>query len=257
MKKENISICIVTFKQRFEIFKSLVRSLKEHNPDTDIIVAVNCNLNEQIDLNYRNEMLKFCLEITKCYPIFCPEFKSLSKLWNTLVIFSNNNYNFILNDDVRYDHPNLIENIEEYINESNNELFTLNNSWSHFIITKQILHKLNYFDERFIGVGEEDGDMVHRYIKKYNKSIDTFYISDFGNTARYDLRDEKIECNIDNKPKFNREFLKLKYKEDSDGICGMNPTPLKQVIDDLNQYPYEEFFIKNKEELTNYKEIKL
>lgn len=257
MEKEKLSICIVTFKQRFDIFKSLVINLRKDNPETSIIVAVNSNLNEEMDSNYRDEMLKFCLEIKKCYPIFCAEFKSLSKLWNTLIIFSNNNYNFILNDDIRYNHPNLISELEKHINHSNNQLFTLNGSWSHFIITKKIIHELNYFDERFIGVGEEDGDMVHRYIKKYNKSIDTFNVPNFGNTARYDLKDEKIECHIDNKPKFNREFLKIKYKYDENGICGMNPNPLKQVMEDLSQYPYEEFFIKNKEQLANYKGIKL
>ena len=41
------------------------------------------------------------------------------------------------------------------------ECFNMNGSWSHFVVTKKFLDEMNYFDERFLLHGEEDGDFVY------------------------------------------------------------------------------------------------
>jgi len=252
----NISICIVTFKERSHLIKSLINQIRSAvSNQIDILLAINGNNEEIMPESYRQEMLDLSKQYENIYPIICPEFKSLSKLWNTLVIFSKTEYNFIICDDVAYDNPNTLELINQYINQTKSEFFTINNQYSHFVLTKTILHQLGYFDERLSGFGEEDGDMVHRHIETFGYRMPDFQIPGIYNRASYDLKNEKIETHVDNKPLFNREFAKLKYAYDPNGIRGMSPVPVKKVIDDYQQYPYEQFVKNNKHNISKYQKV--
>ena len=254
-KNTDFSICITTFREREELVKKLITNIRNFTKNHDIIVLINSNNEEKMDETYRQNMLSFCASVNRCYPIVCPEFKSLSKLWNTGVIFSNTEYNLVLNDDTNIENPESFEIISKAIIENCKELFTINGMFSHFVITKTLLHKLNYFDERLIAFGEEDGDLVHRYILNYNQNVPSLFIEKFNNTHAYDFSSKNLETHIDNKPRFNREFANLMYKEDPTGVCGMNPTPIKKVIDDIRQYPYEMFVNKNKHNIKTFKQI--
>ena len=95
----NISIGIVTFRERKHLVEELIKQIRKYTPDTvDILLAVNGNNEELMPESYRQEMLDLSKQYKNIYPVFCPEFKSLSKLWNTLVIFSKTKYNFIICD---------------------------------------------------------------------------------------------------------------------------------------------------------------
>ena len=253
MKK--YSICITTFKERQDLCMQLINSITNFNSEIDIIVAVNGNNEEVMDEDYRKNIISFCSTVPNCYPIVCPEFKSLAKLWNTLVIFSNTQHNLIVNDDIAIHDKASLEAIYNAINNTEHEFFTVNGSFSHFVITKNILHSLNYFDERLIAFGEEDGDMVHRYIRKYRCNVPTLMLPGIQNLNAHDKSSSNLEIHIDNKPKFNREYVMQKYAPDSDGICGMNPFPLKQVIEDALQYPYEMFVLNNRHNIKTFKNI--
>jgi hypothetical protein len=47
----------------------------------------------------------------------------------------------------------------------------------------------------------------------------------------------------------------LKYKENTDGIYGMSPVPIIKIMDDYQQYPYEEFVIENKHNIKKFKKV--
>ena len=68
-----------------------------------------------------------------------------------------------------------------------------------------------------------------------------------------------MECHIHNKPTVNRKISELKYKDDPQGICGMNPTPIGPtgLLENYQQYPYEMFFINNKHNISKYTQIQL
>lgn len=253
---ERITIGIVTFKERLHLIKDLINSIEAKiSNNIDIILVINCNNEELFDKEYRKNILTLCLEYDNIYPIICPEFKSLSKLWNTIVIFSKTDYILMLGDDVIINNENFIKTIYEYINNTGCEFFTLNNGFSHFIITKKILHKLNYFDERYLGVGNEDGDMVHRYIEMFGQRMNNINIDGVYNQAAYSLKNKNIETYVDNKPTFGREFANIKYVADPNGILGMSPFPIKRILQDNKQYPYEMFVLNNKHNLSEYKNI--
>jgi hypothetical protein len=253
----NITIGIVTFKERLELLKQMMKQIASliGVDGVDVIIAVNGNNEENMPNDYRREILTISNNYDNVYPIICPEFKSLAKLWNTITIFSKTEYNIILTDDLFIGNEFFLSMILDYINSTGCEFFTINNQFSHFVVTKNILHGLGYFDERFIAFGEEDGDMVHRHIEQFGERMADLHVPNFYNMARYDLSSSKVETHTDNKPRFNREFANIKYKQDPNGHYGMSPTPISKVLDDYQQYPYEDFFIKNKHNIKSFKEV--
>lgn len=253
-----MSICLVTFKERKELISTLVPRIKEIIPnEVDILLAINGNFEELMPDDYRKDMLELSKKYTNLYPIVCPDFMSLSKLWNTLVLFSKTEYNLILTDDLVIDNSNIYKIVSDYIENTKEQFFTINNGFSHFVLTKSFLHQIGYFDERLLAHGEEDGDLIHRYIKMFGKPAPSLTINGFYNSAAYHLKMKNTENHIDNKPTVNREIAKIKYKDDPNGICGMNPTPISStgVFEDYQQYPYETFVRNNRFNIRKFQRI--
>jgi hypothetical protein len=157
----------------------------------------------------------------------------------------------MLNDDIEI-------NLNEFVTFANNlnrepDLLRINGSFSHFLIHKKCIDDLGYFDERLLGFGEEDGDISYRYIQKYDRWVQDVYINGFVNLV-IDLRDEEIRRGVGKYSAFNREFCFLKdgckYVPDSSSkISAMFGQPMKKNLEDLNLYPSESFFMKNKNNL--------
>jgi predicted glycosyltransferase involved in capsule biosynthesis len=242
----NISICITTFKKRLELVKNLINSIRSFYPEIDILVAINGEHEEGMDETYRTEILKFISSKNKVIPIMFTEFRSLSKLWNNLVIFSKTDFNLVLNDDLVFESGDIIDGILNHINISKQEFFTINGTFSHFVISKKRLHELGYFDERLLAHGEEDGDMVWRYIEKYGHYLPMVRIGGIKNVGDYDTPTTNMVPHVYNKPKFNRTFCFSKYKPNQNGIVGMFGSPYSNVIPNEIQYPYEMFWYNNK-----------
>jgi len=257
----DISICIVTFKERASDIKRLISQIRSDSTsdNVDILLAINGNNNELMDEDYRKDMLQLCYNTPNCYPIMCPEFKSLPKLWNTLAIFSRTEYNFFLCDDVEYTSNTVLEKVKSYIEHTSDQFFKLNNGFSYFVVTKTMLHQLRYFDERFIAHGEEDGDIIHQFIKTTGREMPNIFIDGLYNKASYgdESNQKDIDCHIHNKPTVNREFTRIKYQDDPNGIYAMSPTPLsvRPDMEVAQQYPYEEFVRKNKHNITKFDKV--
>jgi hypothetical protein len=83
----------------------------------------------------------------------------LTRGWNWLILMAKCDRVLILNDDVSF-------NLEFRHNLENlcpvPDVFTLNGSWSHFVISKNIIRRIGWFDERFLGIGDEDYDYIFR-----------------------------------------------------------------------------------------------
>jgi len=260
-----LSIGITTFKRRLKSVEDMIIYLKSCDKDIIINLAVNGEVIEEFDENYRKDILSICLKYSNVFPFFYQEFRSLSKLWNNLVISSKTEYNLILNDDLVFDKKqNFVEIIKEIIVKNPHaECFTLNGSWSHFVITKKFLDEMNYFDERFLLHGEEDGDFVWRYIDKYGQyppSISLPIVANLHQTGKEDptLIAKDTEIGYASKPKFNQEFTVTKYEYDPNAkISGLYGRPHKRILGDERQYPYEYFYFKNKENLKKFNKILL
>jgi hypothetical protein len=134
-------------------------------------------------------------------------------------------------------------------------------SFSHFVMTKELLDDIGYFDERFLLHGEEDGDFVWRYIDKYGNyppSVNLPILSNLHQTGVEDptIISQNTQLEYANKPKFNQEFTITKYQFDPTAkISGMYGRPHKRVITDEKQYPYEKFYSNNRINLKEFKKI--
>ncbi len=243
-----ISIGITTFPRRFETFKKLVNEIRSKT-DSEIIVQVN-QFNKISDDIYRKEVLSFCSSINNVYVTIYPTFTSLSKMWNTIVINSSNDNILVLNDDVSISNPNFLEDVIK-IKDSYNGLCVINNSWAHYLISKSLLDDLNYFDERLLAYGEEDGDMVWRYIDKFKVYPNVSYIAGIHNHGEgYGIIPPNLKWfdagNVI-RPLFNRDFcFNKKYSPNINGHKGMFDTNRINVLSNEKQYPYESFKLNNK-----------
>jgi hypothetical protein len=247
----NYSIGIVTFEKRFDnYFKPLLKSIKLFLPKIEIIVFVNGNLNNHFNNEYRKDILNYCAGFDNVYPHVCTEFRSLSKLWNNILIFSSNDQCLILNDDVTlsklfFDNLSYINKINEY------NSFTINKTWSHVMINRRQIADVGWFDERLLAIGEEDGDMQYRFEKKFKKKFPNYNIEGAINHIS-EVVDNNFRKHSQTKyASFNREFINKKYIVDyTNGIkLGMNELPVTQVIENSSQYEYEYFYWDHKNDL--------
>jgi hypothetical protein len=244
----NYSVCITTFSLRFHFVETLISQIRGYT-NSDILLAINGNYMSDFDEEYRKKILLLCQKYEGIFPIFFPEQRGLSKLWNTLVVHSKTDWNLILNDDVEITLGEVFESVLSNLG-NDPQIFRINGSLSHFIIHKKLLHDLGYFDERFLGFGSEDSDFCWRHVKKYNTHIPEINVHGFVNFVS-NIKDEKITTSMGSKyTMFNQNFLHgiqtSKYFSVSEGIAGWFSFPVDKKLEDITQYPYESFFWENK-----------
>lgn len=247
------SIVITTFDQRFEPFlKPLTNSIRELRPNIDIFVMVNGPAAGKFDPVYRSSLLQFLATQDRCYPTLFPNFQALAKLWNRGALTSTTKHILILNDDLGIDcnlQPNFFDALEEILN-TKKETFKINGSFSHFCLNKDELIDVGFFDERLLGIGEEDGDFTWRYFAKYGQEILSINLAGITN-VQSPLADAGFTKGIGHYAKFNRDFIKNeKYQEVLiGGYKGMFDKRSKKKLADEIQYPYERFYLQNRHKL--------
>ena len=249
----SFSIGITTFEARFDkYFTPLINKIREYDKEIEIIVAVNGEHKREFGESFRKDILNFIGSHEKVFPIFFPRFRGLSKLWNSLIIHASNEHVLILNDDVMINDSKALNRIKKEISNHFGKSFIINNSWSHYLINRKEIDEVGYFDERLLGIGEEDGDLCWRYINLYGRPIANVKISGFLNFAQDTMAEAPI--NIQSRPEmkysaFNRSFITTKYEPDDHGIKGMFDRPVILRDPGEKQYPNEKFFHQNKEKL--------
>lgn len=251
-----VTIGITTFEARFDqYFVPLLLRIREYaGNEVEVIVAINGENKRPFGEDYRRKVLNFVAAQENVYPIVFPRFRGLSKLWNSIIIHATNNHVLMLNDDIMIERAGFLEDICSTIRRNEGRSFLINRSWSHFLANRDEIDELGYFDERLLGIGEEDGDMTWRYITQYQREIPSFKIRGFENYAEETGRAYKpvnIQTHSGSKYSlFNRKFMfEEKYTTVPEGVRGMfdEPVALRGAME--RQYPYERFYRRRKEEL--------
>ena len=248
------SIGITTFKRRLDMVSSLIETIRKYRDDIEILLAVNADYEEPFDQEYRKEILQLAARYNGVYPIVYPIFTGLAKMWNNIIINASSEYILLLNDDIDIS-EDIFVTIEHAIFEMtesesagvSRKILKINDSFSHFIISKELADDMGYFDERLLAFGEEDGDFVWRYIRKYGKEIANIDVEGISNLAEgYFITQPNMETEdvrgMRLVPSFNRKFIQtIKYRRSIMGIKGMFDHRMNQVLPDEKQYPYEKF----------------
>lgn len=244
-----MTIGITTFSKRFDFLGKLIRQIRSF-VDHPIILIVNGEKDGKTSDDYMKKIFSLCGEYKQIYPTLFLETRGLSKMWNTIVVQSPYDNILILNDDIEITNPELFHISERIFKDDNFQGITkFNNSFSHFLVDKKIIEDLDFFDERLLGFGEEDGDISYRMLKN-NKLINNVSVSGLVNIVS-DIRHDHVTPGIGKYSKFNRDFIYgSKYITDfTSKIQGMFDTPMKEQLPNEKQYPYEKYFRINKSKL--------
>lgn len=241
----SFSIATIAFNKRYEsCFKGLIQKIKSLDPDIEIIVGVNGNYNETFDQEFRKDILLFLSQYNNVYPIFFPTFRGWAKINNTMFLHSSNDNILFVSDDVEITNDNILNDVESCIDGTTK---MINNSFSHYICNRKELDSYGWFDERLIGFGEEDGDLIFRYLENGNQiqSINLLGIRDLGSQVA-----SSYQKGVGKYTKFNRDWIfSNKYIPNPNGLLGTFGFPHKRICDNVQQYPTERFYWDNKDKL--------
>jgi hypothetical protein len=248
----NFDIGITTFSLRYDFVESLVKTIRTLGIDNNIFLCVNGEKDSNFSEEYRKKILNLCLLYPNVFPIFFVEMRGLSKMWNTLLIHSSKENVLLLNDDINLVNENMFEVVSNHIkSEEYYGLSKINGTFSFFVVNKNVIDELGYFDERLLGFGEEDGDITYRMLESKNKDVYQLYVQGVHNIVS-DIRHTHVKPGIGKYSFFNRNFIfSSKYccENPKSKISGMFGMPCDKILSDVNLYPYEKFFKDNKEKL--------
>jgi hypothetical protein len=248
----NFDIGITTFSKRFDFVENLVNKIRNLGVNNNIFLCINGEKDGVFNEEYRKKILTLCVNHPNIYPIFFVETRGLSKMWNTLIIHSIKDNILLLNDDIEVFNDNMFQVVSSHIESPEYYgLSKINSTFSFFVVNKELIHELGYFDERLIGFGEEDGDITFRMINKKGRDVYHLYAQGITNIVS-DIRHDHIKPGVGKYSWFNRNFTfneKYNCNGATSGISGMFGVECDQVLPDEPQYPYEKFFRINKHNL--------
>ena len=156
-------IGITTYIDRYEdYFKPLYLAIKDIFPDVHLTVAVNGFSSQDDQQQYlqrfENEL---CTSAPANHHFYLHDHPhGLTKLWNEILSESPGIPTFILNDDLRI-YP-WLRRWAESLTWKNQLLTLINSTWSHFIISPEVIRNVGAFDPGFPGIGFEDMDYTAR-----------------------------------------------------------------------------------------------
>jgi len=243
------TIGITTFSKRLNFATNLIKQIRQHVTN-NIVLVINGEKDGNFNEEYRQNILNVCLQHINVFPVFYIETRGLSKMWNTAVVTSSTDNILILNDDIEIQTRDIFDSVTNIIRSADyTGIMRMNGSFSHFVVNKSIIHKLGYFDERLLGFGEEDGDIVYRMLQ-INSDVGNVNVNGVVNIVS-NVRHDFIKPGIGKYSNFNRQFIyEEKYKPNNNSpYKGMFDTPMDLLIENTNLYPYEKFFKDNKNNL--------
>ncbi len=160
MKNASYSIGIVTYHARFDdYFVPLIKNLSRSFPDKEILCVLNGHSDKTLQIKYLDKATRFLKEFPNVRYLTYDVGQSLSKCWNQLIILSHSEKTLILSDDVfigDFFREELEKNITKY------DMFLINRGFAHFVISKNTVRKVGWFDERLPRIGWEDSDYLFR-----------------------------------------------------------------------------------------------
>jgi hypothetical protein len=224
------SIGIVTYVERFEkSFKRLAIELSKQFPEVEKNAVINGFPDKVKQLRYIKEVTEFLYDCGFKHVVTYEDHQSLAKGWNTLLIMSNAPKVLILNDDCEVG-TNFRNEFESQ--RSNHEWLFLNESFSHFMTSKAVIKKIGWFDERFLGIGHEDGDYARRCAVagfEYDVGIICPSLKNLQIKEEYVSYTTKASERSGNYSQFNEKYFKKKWRHADGPRKGYTLIPIRHL----------------------------
>ena len=177
---------------------------------------MNGHPDRTLQINYLGKATIFLSKFRNVRYLTYDEHQSLAKCWNQLIILSCSENILIMNDDTQAVEL-FREQLESKIMSSDLPFTTINNSWSHFFISKPTIKRVGWFDERFLGIGCEDADMMLRLVMMgfpiYNTAClgVTNYVADEKDSGWKNISEKHSTSKYSER---NYQFFKTKWYHD-------------------------------------------
>ncbi len=212
----NYSIGVVTYINRYyTYFKPNIESLIKNFPDKEIICIINGHPDKTKNISYLKEITSWLSTLENVKYITFEDHQSLAKCWNWILLMSSSQNNLFLNDDISVKRE-FRKDFEIHLSKKRC-FFAINNSFSHFVLNKDVVKKIGWFDERFLGVGQEDGDYL---LRLFQGGINLVSLPCKGiiNFVAHNENPgwQKISSTTDSKySSINKEFMNKKWASDT------------------------------------------
>jgi hypothetical protein len=248
---EDLAIVISTFQDRFFTYcLPLVQQIRSISK-VPIFLVVNGKFVEEDKANEYSDFLREVCSYTRVFPICFNSLNGWASLLNAGIRHSDARNLLIMNDDILIDSALFNDDMRFALaHVSNENLITINNSWSHFIITRQCIRDVGFFDERYLGIGEEDGDYFRRYSSHYGKFPMNENLACFV-SINDPSSDNNLSKGIGKYSLFNTCLRRLMYPNVVDGQIAQEISLISKKIGDVDPYPifkYRERFYSLLEE---------
>lgn len=235
-------IVIITFSKR--ILNScllLIKELRSSGIAQQIFVGINGDLDKSYESSIRQKFFREISELQDVNVVCFGNFESLAKMWNRTIQATGSEIVIVLNDDIIVDKKEVAKTFDILAKRAQKYgICLLNSDWAHFAISKDALIQVGWFDERFLGIGEEDGDFSYRFEETFGQSVFDFSLWRVGLTHdTSDVFDENLAKGKRKYSLFNWVFSEKKYQIGKGTIKGMSNSTMLQTISDKIQFPYE------------------
>ncbi len=249
------SIGVVTYVARLEeFFIPLIKQLTTIFPDKEIVCIINGHPDASLQIDYLKHVSAFLAGYPNVRYLSYERHQPLAKCFNWLLLMSFAPRMLILNDDVSLNllfRKDFEKGIEQYP-----DFFVINGSWSHFVISKAVVKKVGWFEERLAGTGQEDGDYRIRMEKEGVKISEVKcygvinYVAPQKNAGWQNI--SEVSKDSGKASEINDQFFYKKYsKKDGGSDFVLNPgmeTPVfyeLATLDNLQRFPQPDWKFVN------------
>lgn len=238
--KEDFKIVIVTFSKRFfENCLPLIKELRAAGVNQEIYIGINGDDGRSYDPALRSKFLQEISAIPNVNPVSFGSFQGLSLIWNRCIQAADSEIVIVLNDDLIVERDYVVATLDKMAKVAKNKsICLLNSGWSHFAISTRVFQEIGWFDERLLGIGEEDSDLTFRFedffgFSCFDNSIhEKGLIHDSSSVFDSNLAKGKGKYSL-----FNWVYIEMKYSFEKGAISGMFDRPATKQFVEVNQYP--------------------
>jgi hypothetical protein len=175
-----------------------------------VTIVVNGNFDTSKDADSYREFVIASQAHANVSLVTFNSFRGWSSLLNAGILHSDSEISIVLNDDIFLNPNGFATELEAIIQKVNVEnLVLLNNSWSHFAINRKCLESVGFFDENFLGIGQEDGDYALRFKTIFGEEVPSIKVTSILNFVDTS-RDNAIAITNGKYSLFNSVYLNYK-----------------------------------------------
>ena len=236
----SFSIVITTFQARQERYCTpLVSHLRNFGCDAPIVVVVNGEPNGALDPGRRMGFVRSLASNSDIHFVMFRDIVGLARLWNAGVQAAASDVCVVLNDDLLAVSADCVDDLARLASTARKVGVAIGNgSWSHFGIARSTMMRVGWFDERYLGFGEEDGDYSWRF-----RLAMGHYPANIPMAGLVNVKDAERSAYATGIGKYslaNRVWTSLKYSASRPQALDVEPPPFC-AVDTPDFYPGETF----------------